>query len=136
MRTTLEDIRDKIKGTAAEKLNPHLFAELAKKPSKYRNTPTEVDGIRFDSKKEAKRYKELRLLLKRGIIGQLARQVEYELNAGGTHSLIYMADFVYVDAATGVTIVEDVKSKGTSTPLFRKKKKLMKRLFNIEVRIL
>lgn len=103
-----------------------------KNSSKYRNKKTEVDGIVFDSTKEAKRYKELKLLLKTGHIGLLQRQVEYELNAGGTHSLKYITDFVYLDARTGKTIVEDVK--GFRTKEYRKKKKLMKKVHGIEIK--
>lgn len=94
--------------------------EEKKKKSKFNNELTDVDGKPFDSKKEAKRYKELNLLLKSGAIGMLARQVEYELNVGGSHSLKYVADFVYIDAATGKTVVED--AKGCRTVTYRKKK--------------
>ena len=124
-----------IKNSACAKLNEHLFSDTqmsdTKKRSKFGNKGTEVDGEVFHSKKEAKRYKELRLLLKQGIIGFLARQVQYELNEGGTHSLIYIADFVYVDKATGQTIVEDVK--GFRTRDYKKKKRLMKKIHSIEI---
>lgn len=108
---------DNIKNSACAKLNAHLFEDLSKpnkqKRSKFNNQKTDVDGITFDSKKEAKRYKELRLLLKTGQIGFLARQVQFQLNAGGTHSLIYIADFSYIETNTGKQIVEDVKSPAT-----------------------
>jgi hypothetical protein len=98
------------------------FKVMEKKPepkkAKYGNQKTDVNGITLASKKEAKRYKELNLLLKAGKIGMLARQVEYELNVGGSHSLKYLADFVYIDRETGETIVEDVK--GTRTPTYKK----------------
>jgi len=73
----------------------------------------------------------LQLLLKAGEIGFLKLQVEYELNDGGTHSLKYIADFVYVDARTGKTIVEDCKGMRTAT--YKKKRRLMKKLFNITI---
>jgi hypothetical protein len=102
------------------------------KKSKYSNQKTDVNGITLASKKEAKRYKELNLLLKAGKIGMLARQVEYELNVGGSHSLKYLADFVYIDRETGETIVED--TKGFKTRDYKRKRRLMKKLFNIEIK--
>lgn len=113
------------------------MSDTKNKRNKFNNTKTEVDGELFDSKKEAKRYSELRLLLKHGVIGFLARQVQYELNEGGTHSLIYIADFVYINRETGQTIVEDVKgNKATQTQEFKKKKRLMKKIHGIEIKIL
>ena len=89
--------------------------------------------MKFDSKKEAKRYKELRLLLKSGEIGFLARQVQYELNEGGSHSLIYIADFQYT-TKEGELIVEDVK--GVLTREFKKKRMLMKKIHGIDIKII
>jgi hypothetical protein len=121
---------DHIKKSKVAHLNPHLVVQVCdKKKNKYRNTKTEVDGIKFDSKKEANRYKELKLLLKAGHIGLFQRQVRYELNEGGTHSLAYIADFVYFDVATGKTIVED--TKGYRTKEYLKKKRLMQKLHGI-----
>lgn len=99
--------------------------------SKYGNSKTAVGEIVFDSKREAKRWKELRMLLKAGKIGMLARQVEFELNPGGTHSVIYKADFTYVDTQTGEKITEDVK--GMRTREYLKKKRLMKKLYGITI---
>lgn len=102
-----------------------------KKRSKYGNKKTEVDGIRFDSEREAKRYKQLLLLQKAGEIGLLRRQVDYELNEGGTHSLKYRADFVYM-TKDGVEVVED--SKGCRTREYLKKRRLMKSIYGIEIK--
>lgn len=119
-----------IKNSKVAHLNTHLMHQVCnKKKSKYRNTKTEVDGIVFDSKKEANRYKELKLLMKAGHIGLFERQKRYELNEGGTHSLAYIADFVYFDVATGKTIVED--TKGFKTKEYLKKKRLMKKIHGI-----
>ena len=128
---------DDIKNSACAKLNPHLFETKDEKPkkSKYGNKKMMVDDIEFDSIKEAKRYKELKLLQKAGAIGFLALQVEFELNEGGTHSLKYIADFTYIDAKTGENVVEDVKSRFTSKmQVYRKKKKLMKKVHGIEIK--
>lgn len=75
-------------------------------PSKYHATKTVVDGITFDSKKEAKRYAELKLLERAGAIRDLRRQVRYELisafDVPGKHyrPTSYVADFVYIDCKT------------------------------------
>lgn len=126
---TIEDLRN----SAVAKINPHLFekAPAKSKGSKFSNEKTEAEGEFFHSKKEAKRYKELRKMLKAGEIGFLAKQVQYELNTGGSHSLIYIADFQYVDRSTGKTILEDVK--GMRTAVYKKKKKLMLKIHNIEI---
>lgn len=126
---------EELKKTACARLNQQIFQEVEKpqkKKSKYSNTKTEVDGIVFDSVKEANRYKELRLLLKVGEIGLLKCQVEYELNPGGTYSLRYISDFEYIITATGENIVEDVK--GFRTKEYLKKRRLMKKVHGIVIR--
>lgn len=122
-----------IKQSKVAHLNTHLFTDksLDKKCPKYRNKKTQVDEITFDSTKEANRYKELKMLAKTGCIGFLELQKEYELNEGGTHSLKYVADFVYMDSITGKTIVEDVK--GFRTKDYKKKKRLMKKVYGIVI---
>jgi hypothetical protein len=85
------------------------------KPSKYRNEPVVIDGIRFDSKAEAKRWAELQLLLKAGRIGNLRRQVSYPLHCpNGGKIGDYRADHVYYDYERGCEVVEDVKSSATA----------------------
>lgn len=98
--------------------------------SKYKNKLTEVDGIKFDSIKEAKRYVDLKKLLKAGQIAFLKLQVEYELNPGGTYSYKYVADFTYTEA-DGRQIVED--AKGYVTKEFARKKRLMKKVHGIDI---
>jgi hypothetical protein len=90
---------------------------------KYRNTPVTIDGIRFDSKAEAKRWAELRLLERAGVILDLQRQVSFPITFGGVKITTYRADFVYREAETGETAIEDVK--GVRTPEYRIKAKLM-----------
>ena len=127
---TIDDIRN----SPVARLNQHLFeapAAAAKKKSKYGSSKTEVNGIVFDSKKEANRYKELLILMKAGAIGLLELQVSYELNEGGSHSLKYIADFVYVDALTGQKIIED--AKGYRTKEYKKKKRLMLKVHGIKI---
>ena len=102
------------------------------KKSKYGNQKTEVNGIVFDSKREAKRYVELLIHLKTGVICILECQVSYELNEGGTHSLKYIADFRYLLCATGETVVED--AKGAKTKVYLKKRRLMKKIYGITIK--
>ena len=110
-------------------------------PPKYRNAKTVVDGQTFDSRKEANRYYELRLMEKAGEISELRRQVTFVLIpaqfVAGMHAeraVKYVADFVYVDNATGKTVVEDVKSKATRTPEYVIKRKLMLYRYEIQIR--
>lgn len=91
--------------------------------NKYRNVKTVVDGITFDSKKEAKRYGELKLLEKAGEITDLELQPEYPLNVNGKTVAKYRGDFRYFDRRNGVVVHEDVK--GVQTPVFRLKKKIL-----------
>ena len=110
--------------------NPHLVVKenlTTKKGNKYKNTKV-VDefGNEYDSKKELKRGRELKLMLKAGLIGFLARQVEYQFQINGGKIASYFADFVYTDSATGKIIVEDVKSEATrKLPAYRLKRRMM-----------
>jgi len=96
-----------------------LLLERLAKPSKYRNVRTEVDGIRFASKREARRWRELRLLLKAGEIQGLARQVQFMLPGG----IVYVSDFMYLTSDAWLLVVED--AKGVLTKEYVLKKRLM-----------
>jgi hypothetical protein len=98
--------------------------------SKYRAVPTEVDGIKFPSKKEATRWQQLRLLERAGQISQLTRQVPYDLFVNGKKVCRYVSDFNYYEGDQ--LVVED--SKGMPTPTYRLKKKLMDAVYNIQIR--
>jgi len=89
--------------------------------SKFGNRHVKIDGIRFDSMKEGRRYNELKLLERGGEIQNLELQPRFVLQEsfkreGKTHRKIeYVADFRYIE--NGREIVEDVKSAITkSTP--------------------
>ena len=98
---------------------------------------TTVDGITFDSKKEAERYVVLKQMEKDGIISDLKLQPQYNLlpkqvDANGRcleRSLSYRADFSYV--RDGKTIVEDVK--GYHFPEYIIKRKLMLYFHGIQI---
>lgn len=100
-----------------------------RKLRKYRNVPTVVDGIRFDSKREAARWSELKLLEKAGKIEDLQRQARYELRVNGALICHYNADFIYIE--NGQRIVED--AKGVRTREYKLKKKLMKAVHGIDI---
>ena len=70
-----------------------------------------VDGVVFDSKREAKRYAELKLLQRAGAISALEVQPSFEVRICGHLFCRYTADFGYVE--NGKPVVEDTKSTGT-----------------------
>ncbi|WP_347455681.1 DUF1064 domain-containing protein [Acinetobacter thermotolerans] len=111
-----------------------------KKTPKYHNQKTEKDGHKFDSLKEARRYKQLALMEKEGIIQDLRLQVPFVLAPSvrfkseerAKPDLRYFADFVYMK--NGEQIVEDVKSKITRDKAeYRIKKHLMMSVHGIEI---
>jgi hypothetical protein len=97
--------------------------------SKFKAIPTEVDGIRFASKKEAKRYQELKLLERAGEISRLELQPRYDITINGVKVCTYVADFRYFtkDKLT----VEDCK--GFLTPVYKLKRRLLAALYNVEI---
>ena len=122
--------------------------------NKYGNKKVIVNGITFDSKREARRYGELLFLEKCGAISDLKRQVTYELVPTQKEkstkvykkgrkkgqpiegkviekAVTYIADFVYTDTATGKTVVED--SKGMRTRDYIIKRKLMLFIHDIKI---
>lgn len=106
--------------------------------SKYHAKKTVVDGITFDSRKEASRYLVLKGMEEDGSIEDLRRQVHYELvpafDVDGKHyrPVYYVADFVYVNKETGKEVVEDVK--GMRTDVYRLKSKLFARRYGMGIK--
>ena len=79
---------------------------------KYANEPVSVDGIRFDSRAEYRRYVALRILADAGAITALTVHPRWDLHAlGGARVSRYTADFSY--RRDGALVVEDVKSPVT-----------------------
>ena len=101
--------------------------------NKYGNLKCKIDGYTFDSQKEGRRYAELKILMREGIISDLELQKEFELQPAFTdcegnkvRAIRYKADFTYTDNETGKTIVEDVKSEATrKDAVYKIKKKMM-----------
>lgn len=100
---------------------------------KYRNIPTMIDGIRFASKREAKRYCDLKLLERAGEISGLKLQPRYPLTVNGLHIATYVADFDYVETSSNRLITED--SKGVRTRDFINKAKLFHALYGREIQL-
>lgn len=121
------------------------------KYKKYGNRKTTVDGIEFDSRKEASRYCELKLLQRAGQISNLELQKDFELIPAQyeyferygkrgqrlkdgkkcvENSVKYKADFVYTE--NGKTVVED--TKGMKTKEYIIKRKLMLYIHGIRIK--
>lgn len=120
---------------------------------KYHNIKTKTsDGIEHDSRTEARRWIELKLLERAGEIKDLQRQVKYVLIPAQYETIVryskkgerlkdgtklierecaYVADFVYTDVKTGKTVVED--TKGVRTKEYIIKRKLMLYIHNIKI---
>ena len=97
--------------------------------NKYFNKKVIIDGIKFQSIKEGKRYNELKILKQAGLIKELELQKTFELqpkytNERGEHirAITYKADFFYYDNEKEQYIVED--TKGFRTEVYKLKKKL------------
>lgn len=117
--------------------------------SKYHAKKVEIDGIVFDSKKEGRRYSELKALQEAGAIKDLKRQVKFILipaqrepdtvgKRGGKikgklleRECSYVADFCYYVAETGEYVVED--TKGFRTTEYKIKRKLMLYIHGIKI---
>ena len=104
--------------------------------SKYGNQKVVIDGILFDSKREANRWYELKLLERAGEITGLQRQVSFGLtpsfkcNGHSYRPSRYIADFAYYDKH-GKYVVED--AKGVRTKEYMLKKKLVAWLHGFEI---
>lgn len=97
-----------------------------------------MDGIKFDSKAEARRYYELKLLQQAGEIYELRLQVSFPLcvepevpERGRQLVGRYIADFTYSRTGSAALEVEDVK--GFKTPLYKWKRKHMKAQYGITI---
>lgn len=97
---------------------------------------TVVDGIKFQSKREANRYRELKIVQRSEGISRLRRQVMFPLVVKGwpVYEEGYRADFTYYELEAGewFYVVEDMK--GMSTEIYKNKKRLMKAIYGIEIR--
>jgi hypothetical protein len=123
------------------------------KNNKYNNHKVKIDGEVFDSKKEARRYSELKLLQLAGKIRDLETQVKYvlipaqyatkerygkrgqRLKDGKVlleKECAYIADFKYIDVESGELVIED--AKGMRTKYYIIKRKLMLSVYDIQIK--
>lgn len=125
------------------RVTPEEYKKLQKpKKAKYNNQETIVDGITFPSKHEAHRYGILKIRESIGEISDLQLQVKYPLRVtgyivNGEIVLVkrppieeYIADFVYME--NGIKVVED--AKGMKTREYKRKKELMKLVYEITIK--
>lgn len=110
-----------------------------------------VDGITFDSRREAARYRELKLLHRAGEITEPELQPKYPLKVyqpdgtyrdvkirstgyPGGRTASYTADFRYLDKRKGCQIVEDVK--GMDTTASRLRRAVVEAIYRIEITLI
>lgn len=93
---------------------------------KFNAVRLEYDGIKFPSKKECQRYKQLKQLQVLGEITFFLRQVPFHLSGG----VKYVCDF-FIFWANGEVTIEDVK--GMKTSLYTAKKKMVEATYPIKI---
>ena len=135
---------------------PYYRRHFGGQTAKFNNRKIEIDGIKFDSKHEAQRYCELKLLQRGGVIKDLELQKKFVLIPSqyapdeivtlksGKQKIVkgrclerecaYFCDFAYTEVKSGRQVVEDAKSPITRTPEYRIKKKLMLYRYGIIVK--
>lgn len=115
------------------RLKNNLLKGMVGATSKYHSKKVIIDEIEFDSKKEATRYSELKILEKAGLIKNIELQKVFELqpsfkkNGKTYRKITYKADFYYYDTHLERYIVEDVK--GFKTEVYKLKKKMFEYVY-------
>lgn len=119
------------RGTVCPKCRSNVFST---KPSKYHAQRVDAEDGKFDSKLEFRRWRELKLLERAGVITELKRQVKIPLILQSKYGreIAYVADFSYRE--DGKVVIEDTKSEATKTPLYRLKKRLVAEKYGIEIK--
>jgi hypothetical protein len=112
--------------------------------NKYGARRMQVDGIWFDSQKEAARYQELKLLREAGAIDELEIHPAFPLHVTELYRTqrppiittvgMFSADFRYCDLRTGEIVIEDVKSVPTKTEAYRLRKRLAEVIHGVSIR--
>ncbi len=152
MGVSLESLSPWAQRQVLQKLTAAEAKKKAARESKYHNQQDERAtgsgaSIRFDSKKEARRFDELMAMLRTGRIRGLKLQPQFTLQEAYTtvegvrvRAIRYQADFSYelavehpVDESGWLPVVEDVKSRATRTRVYAMKKKLMQERFGIDI---
>ena len=109
-----------------------------KNNNRFKVSPVEgrtLGGIVFASKKEMKRYAELRLLERAGEVQDLELQPEFRVSINGEHYCTYTADFAYTEK--GERVIEELKSTGTAKDAaYRLRKKAAELFYGIKVKVI
>lgn len=157
MAINLKDLPATMQKQIAEKLKAAGGGVKTSPPQPKKNKLHAEKCGEYASKHEATRAWELKMLEKAGKISNLREQVKYVLvpaiwkeiprtgkngkpikpkRVCAQRELSYIADFVYIDNATGEFVVEDAKGyKGGATyRIFVNKKKQMREKYGIEVK--
>ncbi|MCK5017669.1 MAG: DUF1064 domain-containing protein [Candidatus Peribacteraceae bacterium] len=100
---------------------------LPRTKSKYRAVKAEVDGIKFDSKKEAKFYSDLKILKRAGMIKYFLMQVPFRITGG----IKYKCDFMVVNPDDTIDYYD---VKGFRTPVYKIKKKQVEHIYKITIK--
>lgn len=120
-----------------ERMSAQQYQEAIAKPkrgNKYGAKKTVVDGITFDSKREAEVYSDLKVLERAGRISGFDRQWKFNLIVNGEIIGVYRADFAFIDHdQDGRFRAIDVK--GVITRDFRRVQKIIKAAYNIDVEV-
>lgn len=106
---------------------------LAPKPSKYRAVKMTLDGVKFDSKREALEYARLKMLQGAGLVRDLECQTVFPIEINGKRVCEYRADFTWTDE-TGARRAIDVK--GYDTPVSKLKRKLVEAFYGVEIEVI
>ena len=106
-----------------------MMAKKGARP-KYGNKKKMVNGIEFESTREARRYQDLALMQQAGHISDLRRQVPFDIRVNKIYIGKWIADFIYT-CKDGTERVEDCK--GYRTDVYKLKKRLVEALFNIRI---
>jgi CRISPR/Cas system CSM-associated protein Csm4 (group 5 of RAMP superfamily) len=131
-RIHLNDLSPEARKQVEAALGVEGVGAEGKRTNKYGARKTEVDGIVFDSQREANRYCELKRLGAAGEIADLELQPRFPLvMEGGKSAGEYIADFRYRVVATGRVVVED--AKGYRTALYRHKKRAVEAQYGVVI---
>jgi Protein of unknown function (DUF1064) len=138
--------RDRRESWAAWIKTRHDGITVNTRPStnKYQARAVRIDGILFDSQREAARYQELSVLVAAGLIRDLEIHPGFPLQVVALHSPgppwtittvgMFHADFRYFDCQIRATVVEDVKSKPTRTEAYQLRKRMVEATYGITIR--
>ena len=116
-----------LKKWTVRQFKQYLESQMSKKRSKYKNVPLKVDGIRFDSRKEANHYLVNKERKKNGELIDFFMQVRYMLPGG----VRFYLDFVEIKKGGEIDYVD---VKGVRTAVYRIKKRQVEEIYNIKIK--